>query len=75
MNIRLTDHVRERMAQRTIYEWQLRLALNSPVSVTQTPDDSLCYLGVVGGQLLKVWVVDPTPADGTLIIKSAAWKG
>lgn len=76
MKLRLTGHLRRRMAQRGIADWQVRATIGDPLSVTPTPESSLRYLKAFDmGRVLKVWVVDPPEADGELVVKSAAWKG
>lgn len=76
MKIVMTAHLKMRMAQRGIAEWQVNKAIREPsVLPTRTPQDSLCYrLVLPQGRVLKVWVVDP-PVNDEVVVKSAAWNG
>lgn len=72
----MSMHVRMRMKQRKIAEWEITATIRHPMSpATQTPKGSVCYRRMFPpGHILKVWVVDP-PVNGELKVKSAAWKG
>ena len=76
MNLRFTQHVRERMRERDITEADVRSALANHFSSDDTPKNSVRYIGpgLVGADL-KVWIVQPGLSASPAIVKSAAWKG
>lgn len=76
MRYRLSPHVRDRMRERGISEKQIALTLDDPHVTWSTPKASVCYRRTHDdGRTLMVWVVDPMPASGLAIVKSAAWEG
>lgn len=75
MKLSMTAHVVTRMGQRGIARMHVEHALAHPVEVVLTPEGSKRYTGRLhNGREIKVWVVHPPLSDGTLIVKSAAWK-
>lgn len=75
MAIRYGTHARMRMAERGITEADIALVLNNPTDYWDDPDKgSVRLTGMVGGRILKVWVVAPWPDGDRVVVKSAAWK-
>lgn len=70
-----TNHVVDRLNQRSITRTQVEHVLDHPTRVEPTPQGSKRYTGTFPtGRELRVWVVDPPESDGGLIVKTAAWK-
>lgn len=72
--VTLTAHLRQRMRERDILEWQVHKAVHDPVTVTKTLEGSVCHRVVIDGRVLKVWLVDNGRTDH-YVVKSAAWQG
>lgn len=78
MNIVIAPgHATTRMQQRGITPADIEHALSNCVQHSPGEQGGTCHLGFgLNGQPLKVWTLH-TPLDhaGTVIVKSAAWKG
>lgn len=75
MDIRFLSHARDRMTERAISELDVRTALRNYHLSTQTPNNSVMYVGAApDGRELKVWVLPPGITGDLVTVKSVAWK-
>lgn len=75
MKYRLTGHALLRMEQRNIKEVDIESALAQITTTYPTPKNSTCIIGKSQGKQLKIWVVGAKwPQNGTIIIKTVAWR-
>lgn len=75
MNLHLTGHVIQRMAERGIDRRQIEEALDDLLSEWDTPQGAVQYLGrTADGRQLTVWIVAPGLSATRPIVKSAAWR-
>lgn len=76
MRLRYTRHVKQRMTERHIMEFDVEKALLTHFERISTPENSIRYRGYgTNGDVLKVWVVPDQDASADKVIKSAAWDG
>jgi hypothetical protein len=72
---RITAHAQRRMASRGITLAQIEYVLEAPERAVPDPNQHSYRLErELRLGLLKVWVVEPWPPAGTVVVKSAAWK-
>lgn len=76
MNLRFLSHARDRMRERGITELDVRTALRNYHLSTQTPKNSIKYVGVSpdGRRELNVWVLPPGITADPVTVKTVAWK-
>lgn len=75
IDIRLTFHAMERMAQREIAYADIESALMRQVLSFTTRQGSLQIIGrTSSGRLLKVWGLEPPVSGVRFTIKTVAWK-
>ena|GEM_PF-5021274 len=75
IDIRLTFHAMERMAQREITYADIESALMRQVLSFTTRQGSLQIIGrTSSGRFLKVWVLEPPVSGVRFTIKTVAWK-
>lgn len=73
--IRYTNHAKERMTERGVTVDQVESVLAAPARATKDPENNSVRLeGDIDGDILKVWVAEPWPARGEIVIKTTAWK-
>ncbi|QDZ15090.1 KH domain-containing protein [Humibacter ginsenosidimutans] len=74
-SVRYTNHARERMAQRGVTAVQLESVLAKPARVDRDVEENSVRLeGDFDDRVLKVWVAEPWPSAGEIVVKSTAWN-
>lgn len=69
-----TNHVKQRMIERSVGQRQIELTVAAPTRrIPDAKNNSLCLEREFDGRTLKVWVVQASPAEGETVIKSTAW--
>lgn len=64
------------MRERVVTEQDVQAVLQAPASVVRDPNHRSYRLErTLPTGSLKVWVVEPWPPVGTIIVKSVAWRG
>lgn len=75
MNIILTTHAKERMAERTVTMEQIRYTLERPDVKMDTSVGVEHRRKLPDGRELKVWLVRGRTGPTTVVVKSVAWRG
>lgn len=72
---RLSRHAQQRMIERHVQDSNVEEVLEAPDSAQHDPSKRSYRLEKRLAQgVLKVWVVEPWPPRGTVVVKSVAWK-
>lgn len=75
MQLIVTKHLRDRLAERGITEADVRNALRHFHISYETPKPSWCFEGpALNGRTIKVWCPPGKAGPETYIVKSTAWK-
>lgn len=73
--VRYTLHAKERMQERGVTAKQIELVLARPDRSESDPHENSVRLERdFDGRFLKVWVAEPWPPAGEVVIKSTAWR-
>ena len=75
VTVRYTAHATQRMGERGITAAQVEVVLADPARTRPDPaEHSVRLERDFTDRILKVWVAEPWPAKGAIVIKSTAWK-
>ena len=75
MQLRFTQHARERMLERNVTEDEVHATVAMSESAKNTPQRSRRFERILGDKTLRVWVVWPPQAKDRFLVKTVAWKG